>query len=167
MRAARLNPVERCAPNNASPIPIGPGCRGNTRPDHIAPPVPGRVARWTLVLQGVAAYTYTSRPVPPLHWFLRRRHHGSGASILPAVRSARSKQGKQRLGHTYRHHFEENPMKNVASIAAITLASGLALIATGCDRTPEEPTPGERMDNAATDTRNAVSGMGDTLDASR
>lgn len=55
-------------------------------------------------------------------------------------------------------------MKNVASIAAITLASGLALVATGCDRTPEEPTPGERMDNAATDSRNAVSGMGDTLE---
>ena len=55
-------------------------------------------------------------------------------------------------------------MKNVASIAAITLASSLALVATGCDRTPEGPTPGERMDNAATDSRNAVSGMGDTLE---
>lgn len=55
-------------------------------------------------------------------------------------------------------------MKNVASIAAITLASSLALVATGCDRTPEQPTPGERMDNAAPDSRNAVSGMGDTIE---
>ncbi|MGK2951082.1 MAG: BON domain-containing protein [Thiobacillus sp.] len=58
-------------------------------------------------------------------------------------------------------------MKNVASIAALALASSLALVATGCDRTPEEPTQGERMDNmdnAATDSRNAVSGMGDSME---
>lgn len=55
-------------------------------------------------------------------------------------------------------------MKNISSIAAIALASSLALVATGCDRTPDEPTPGERMDNAATDSRGAVSGMGDTME---
>jgi hyperosmotically inducible protein len=55
-------------------------------------------------------------------------------------------------------------MKNVASITAIMFASSLALVATGCDRTPEQPTPGERMDNAATDSRNAISGMGDTIE---
>ena len=55
-------------------------------------------------------------------------------------------------------------MKNVSSIAAIALASSLALLATGCDRTPDEPTPGERMDNAATDSRNAVRDMGDTME---
>ncbi|MBW8371753.1 MAG: BON domain-containing protein [Thiobacillus sp.] len=56
-------------------------------------------------------------------------------------------------------------MKNVSSIAAITLASSLALLATGCDRTPDEPTTaGEKMDNAVTDSRNAASDMGDTLE---
>lgn len=55
-------------------------------------------------------------------------------------------------------------MKNVSTIAAIALASSLALVATGCDRTPDEPTPGESMDNAATDSQNAASGMGDTME---
>lgn len=56
-------------------------------------------------------------------------------------------------------------MKNISSIAAITLASSLALLATGCDRTPDEPTTaGEKMDNAVTDSRNAASDMGDTLE---
>jgi len=56
-------------------------------------------------------------------------------------------------------------MKNVSSIAAITLASSLVLLATGCDRTPDEPTTaGEKMDNAVTDSRNAASDMGDTLE---
>ncbi|HET9463345.1 MAG TPA: BON domain-containing protein [Thiobacillus sp.] len=54
-------------------------------------------------------------------------------------------------------------MKNVSTLAAI-LASGLALLATGCDRTPDEPTPGERIDNAATDSRDAARDMGDTVE---
>lgn len=54
-------------------------------------------------------------------------------------------------------------MKNVSAIAAI-LASGLALLATGCDRTPDEPTPGEKIDNAATDSRDATRDMGDTME---
>ena len=55
-------------------------------------------------------------------------------------------------------------MKNVSSIAAIALASSLALIATGCDRKPADQTAGEKMDEAAADNRSAVSGMGDTLE---
>jgi hyperosmotically inducible protein len=55
-------------------------------------------------------------------------------------------------------------MKNVSSIAAIALASSLALIATGCDRKPADQTAGEKMDEAAADSRGAVSGMGDTLE---
>jgi osmotically-inducible protein OsmY len=54
-------------------------------------------------------------------------------------------------------------MKNVSTLAAI-LASGLALLATGCDRTPDEPTAGEKIDNAATDSRDAARDMGDTLE---
>lgn len=54
-------------------------------------------------------------------------------------------------------------MKNVSAIAAI-LASGLALLATGCDRTPDEPTTGEKIDNAATDSRDATRDMGDTME---
>lgn len=57
-------------------------------------------------------------------------------------------------------------MKKVASITAIMFASSLALVTTGCDRTPEQPTPGERMDNAATDSRDAARDMGDTLERS-
>ena len=55
-------------------------------------------------------------------------------------------------------------MKNVSSIAAIALASSLALLATGCDRKPADQTAGEKMDEAAADSRSAVSGMGDTLE---
>jgi osmotically-inducible protein OsmY len=55
-------------------------------------------------------------------------------------------------------------MKNVSSIAAIALASSLALLATGCDREPADQTAGEKMDNAATDSRNAVRDMGDTME---
>jgi hypothetical protein len=60
-------------------------------------------------------------------------------------------------------------MKNVSSIAAVTLVSSLALLATGCDRTPDEPavtepTVSERMDEATTDTRNAASDMGDSIE---
>jgi hypothetical protein len=63
--------------------------------------------------------------------------------------------------------FEEDPMKNVSSIAAIALASSLALLATGCDRTPKETSQGEgtdRMDSAAVDAQNAASDMGDTME---
>lgn len=60
-------------------------------------------------------------------------------------------------------------MKNVSSIAAVTLVSSLALLAAGCDRTPDEPavtepTVSERMDEATTDTRNAASDMGDSIE---
>jgi osmotically-inducible protein OsmY len=56
-------------------------------------------------------------------------------------------------------------MKNATSIAAIALASSLALLTTGCDRTPEEPaTAGEKMDNAAVDAQKEASDMGDTLE---
>ncbi|HWR77783.1 MAG TPA: BON domain-containing protein [Thiobacillus sp.] len=55
-------------------------------------------------------------------------------------------------------------MKNLSSIAAITLASSLALLVTGCDRTPEEPTAGERVDNAAEDVRTEAKDLGDTLE---
>jgi len=55
-------------------------------------------------------------------------------------------------------------MKNVSSIAAIALVSSLALVATGCDRKPADQTAGEKMDEAAADSRDAVSGMGDTLE---
>ncbi|KVW96113.1 BON domain-containing protein [Thiobacillus denitrificans] len=55
-------------------------------------------------------------------------------------------------------------MKNVSSIAVIALASSLALLATGCDRKPADQTAGEKMDNAATDSRNAVRDMGDTME---
>jgi osmotically-inducible protein OsmY len=54
-------------------------------------------------------------------------------------------------------------MKNASTLAAI-LASGLALLATGCDRTPDQPTAGEKIDNAATDSRDAARDMGDTLE---
>jgi hyperosmotically inducible periplasmic protein len=62
-------------------------------------------------------------------------------------------------------------MKNVSSIAAITLVSSLALLAAGCDRTPDEPrvtepTVSERMEDAAADTRSATSDMGDSIERS-
>lgn len=60
-------------------------------------------------------------------------------------------------------------MKNVSSIAAITLVSSLALFAAGCDRTPDEPevadpNVSERMEDAADDSRNAASDMGDSME---
>lgn len=60
-------------------------------------------------------------------------------------------------------------MKNVSSIAAITLVSSLALLAAGCDRTPDEPevaepSVSERMEDAASDSRNAASSMGDSIE---
>lgn len=55
-------------------------------------------------------------------------------------------------------------MKSLSRIAAITLASSLALLATGCDRTPEEPTTGEKADNAAEDVRTEARDLGDTME---
>ncbi len=62
-------------------------------------------------------------------------------------------------------------MKNVSSIAAISLVSSLALFAAGCDRTPDEPevtepSVSERMEDAAADTRSATSDMGDSIESS-
>ncbi len=52
-------------------------------------------------------------------------------------------------------------MKNLSSIAAIAFASSLALLATGCDRQPADPTVG---DEAATESQSATGDMGDTLE---
>ena len=62
-------------------------------------------------------------------------------------------------------------MKNVSSIAAITLVSSLALLAAGCDRTPDEPevaepSVNERMEDAANDSSNAASNMGESMERS-
>jgi len=61
-------------------------------------------------------------------------------------------------------------MKNVSSIAAIALASSLALLATGCDRTPEgtaaQDEGADRTDSAAVDARNAADDMGNTMERS-
>lgn len=52
-------------------------------------------------------------------------------------------------------------------IAAITLVSGLALLAAGCDRPPEgeDRTAGETIDQATADARNQTERMGDTLES--
>ncbi|MCL5060251.1 MAG: BON domain-containing protein [Candidatus Thermoplasmatota archaeon] len=55
-------------------------------------------------------------------------------------------------------------MKTASRIAAITLVSSLALLATGCDRTPEEQTAGEKIDQAAVDAKNKADETGDTLE---
>ena len=55
-------------------------------------------------------------------------------------------------------------MKNVSSIAAIALASSLALLATGCDRKPADQTTGEKMDNAVTDTKQGAHDLGNTME---
>lgn len=55
-------------------------------------------------------------------------------------------------------------MKNVSSIAAIALASSLALLATGCDRKPAEQTSGEKVDNAVADTKQKANELGDTME---
>lgn len=60
-------------------------------------------------------------------------------------------------------------MKNVSSIAAISLVSSLALLAAGCDRTPDEPrvtepSVSERMEDAASETRSTTSDMGDSIE---
>lgn len=61
-------------------------------------------------------------------------------------------------------------MKNVSSIAAIALVSSLALFAAGCDREPDEPaatepTVSDRMEDAANDTSDTASGMGDSIES--
>lgn len=63
-------------------------------------------------------------------------------------------------------------MKSVSrnGIAAITLVSSLALLAAGCDRTPEEEdrtdrTAGETIDQTTADARNQADRMGDTLES--
>ena len=62
-------------------------------------------------------------------------------------------------------------MKHVSSIAAFALASGLALLATGCDRKPADqsanttsPTAGERMDNAVDTTKQETHELGNTME---
>ncbi|MHB1215892.1 MAG: BON domain-containing protein [Thiobacillus sp.] len=55
-------------------------------------------------------------------------------------------------------------MKNVSSIAAIALASSLALLATGCDRKPAEQTAGGKTDNAVTDMKEEAHDLGNTLE---
>jgi osmotically-inducible protein OsmY len=50
------------------------------------------------------------------------------------------------------------------SIAAIALASTLALLATGCDRR-DEATPGERGADTSMGTSDTTTGMGDTATA--
>jgi hyperosmotically inducible periplasmic protein len=55
-------------------------------------------------------------------------------------------------------------MKYASSITAIALASGLAVLATGCDRTPEGQTAGERMDSAAVDAQRESRELGDTME---
>ena len=55
-------------------------------------------------------------------------------------------------------------MKNVSSIAAIALASSLALLATGCDRKPAEQTAGEKVDNAVADTKQEARDLGNTME---
>lgn len=55
-------------------------------------------------------------------------------------------------------------MKNVPSIAAIALASSLALLATGCDRDRDERTAGQRLDSAAEDAQTQARDMGDTME---
>ena len=67
-------------------------------------------------------------------------------------------------------------MKNLSSIAAVTLVSSLALFAAGCDRTPNEPevadpmvtepSVSDRMEDAAADTRSTASDMGDSIERS-
>jgi hyperosmotically inducible protein len=62
-------------------------------------------------------------------------------------------------------------MKHVSSIAAIALASSLALLATGCNRKPADQTAsetnqttGEKMDNAVANAKQETREMGNTLE---
>lgn len=50
---------------------------------------------------------------------------------------------------------------SLSGIAAITLVSSLALLAAGCDRTPEEQDrpPGETIDQTPADARSQTNGM--------
>ncbi len=54
-------------------------------------------------------------------------------------------------------------MKNMPSIAVLTLVSSLALLATGCDKKPADQTAGERMDNAVEQTKEGAQDLGDTI----
>ncbi len=54
-------------------------------------------------------------------------------------------------------------MKNMPSIAVLTLVSSLALLATGCDKKPADQTAGERMDNAVEQTKEGTQDLGDTI----
>lgn len=55
-------------------------------------------------------------------------------------------------------------MKNVSSIAAIALASSLALLATGCNRKPADQTAGEKVDNAVANTKQETRDLGNTME---
>ncbi|HUX30045.1 MAG TPA: BON domain-containing protein [Thiobacillus sp.] len=55
-------------------------------------------------------------------------------------------------------------MKNVSSIAAITLTASLALLATGCDRKPADQTAGETIDNTVAETKQNARELGNTLE---
>jgi osmotically-inducible protein OsmY len=55
-------------------------------------------------------------------------------------------------------------MKNVSRLAVITLASSLALLATGCDRKPADQTAGETVDHAVAETKQDTHELGNTLE---
>lgn len=59
-------------------------------------------------------------------------------------------------------------MKNVSSIAAVTLVSSLALFAAGCDRTPDEPEVADPVvtEPSVNDERNTTSDMGESIERS-
>jgi hyperosmotically inducible periplasmic protein len=113
----------------------------------------------TFVLQEAARFTYTNETARQLNFHLRRRH----------ARRSRSACGRQArpclFSVFFRHHVrKENPMKNVSRIAAITLASSLALLATGCDRKPADQTAGETVDHAVAETKQDTHELGNTLE---
>lgn len=63
-------------------------------------------------------------------------------------------------------------MKHLSSLAAIALASSLALLATGCDRKPadqtvsdsNQTTAGQKMDNAIANSKQETHELGSTLE---
>lgn len=55
-------------------------------------------------------------------------------------------------------------MKYVSGIAAITLATSLALLATGCDRDGDNKTAGEKVDDAAATAKYESNEAGNTLE---
>ena len=63
-------------------------------------------------------------------------------------------------------------MKHVSSLAAIAFASGLALLATGCNQKPadqalseaNQATAGEKMDNAVASAKQETQELGNTLE---